>query len=282
MCDPTVISIASLAAGVAGSGIGAIQQDRAQQQQKRAYQAWQMQQQKNKADETVRQNALRQQATDATAKATDDLGATSTEAAQAAEQARLASYLKGQGPASTATPQAGATPATPTSVADTSLTGATKPGAVITNTDDRYHTDLAQKLHDATTNANQQLGALATIGSYGGSFGGTDNRANEILARSGRAVDVANSFRRGSLGAFQTAQAENPAQISYTPSGIGNLGSELFSFGSQGLGKMFAGSAATPVQGKATTAPTMMGPNLPVTPHSGINYGYGGGTGYLY
>jgi hypothetical protein len=278
MCDPTVLAVASTVAGIAGQGYNMYSQNQAQNEQTKAYNSWQQQEQRNKQLEAQRQDELRQKSSAAVDQATTDLGAQNTQAAQADEQARLNAYLKGQGPASTSTPLA-TDPKAPTSVADMALSGEYKGGPSMIG--DQFETELAKQLHNANASVSQRIGAMATLGSYGGSFGGIDNRNAGILAKSGSAIDVANNLRKASLGAFGTEQAVNPLQIGYTPSPVGDLSSMALGFGSQGLGKMFAGSATTPT-GKATTAPKIVGPNLPAPAINGnINYGVGGGA-YLY
>jgi hypothetical protein len=230
MCDPTVLAIASTVAGVAGQAANYFGQQSAQNKQEKEYKSWAAQQSMNRANENARQDELRRGANAATDQATQDLGAENQKRVQGEEEARLTDYLQGKDQ------QAHPDPSAPVSVADKTLSGQEGGG-------DQFQTDLAQKINAASAASKQRIAALAKVSSYGGSYGGLDQNASTALGTSGRAIDMANDLRKGSLGAYGAEQAVNPKQISYTPSPLAGMASSLFSLGTQGLGSMFAGAA---------------------------------------
>ena len=65
---------------------------------------------------------------------------------------------------------------------------------------------------------------------------------SRAFQRSGQGIDLANEKRRGDLSVYGIQQAVDPLQYTYTKSPIADLSSEALKFGTQGLGKMLAGS----------------------------------------
>jgi hypothetical protein len=237
LCDPTVMTIASavsLGLGAGGAAMNYFGQQDAQQQQEDAYTSWMKQQDKNRAAETARQDAERTKAIAAQKAGLDAISPGAQKQAQADEEARLTNYLQG-GAQSETNP--------PVSIADRRLSGQGDQGAG----GDQFQTDLAAKLNKATQDSRQRLAALARVSSYGGSEHGLDQTTSGALARAGSAIDLANSFRRGSLGAFNVAQAVQPRQITYNDQGLGGLSQTLMSAGAQGLGSSFANAYQPPV-----------------------------------
>jgi hypothetical protein len=225
MCDPTVLAVGSLVAGVAGTAADYVGQMGAQKDQEQAYNDWAATQRQNRAAASAKDEADRRMADAARVQGLQDVSADSQKATQANEQARLTSYLQGQQDQ----PADQATGATPVSVADTRLSGQQSGDAT-------FQSDLAGKLSKASNEAKQRIAALATVGSYGGSSGGLDVSNALAFSKAGRGIDLGNEFRRGDLGVYGTQQAVNPLQYSYTKSPLAPLASNLMSFGAQGLG----------------------------------------------
>jgi hypothetical protein len=117
---------------------------------------------------------------------------------------------------------------------------------------DVFQSDLAKKLSDAAASAKQRIGALATVGSYGGSFGGlgTINPINQ--AASGAGIDLQNEKRRGSLAAYGTERAVDPQQIAYS-NPIADVASGFLGAGMQGVGQAAANKGLGGIFGKALT-----------------------------
>jgi hypothetical protein len=243
MCDAVTLSVLSTVVGAVGTvGSGMAQQSAAKQQADEVA-LWQEKQKKFRQEEQARQEAFRQQAAAAQQKGAEELGGEQQAARQAEEEARLSSYLRGEGEASTAKPEAGAAP----SSADAALLAGQQAGGEV------FQTDVANKLNKATENANQSLGALATIGSYNKSSGGLGQENPFILAESGQGIDKANEFRRGSLGAFGLEKAIEPVQVTYQPSPLSGLFSAALSLGSQGLGSSWGSTTQTAANAVAKT-----------------------------
>ena len=80
------------------------------------------------------------------------------------------------------------------------------------------------------------------MGSYGGSYGGLDNTVSSAFQKSGQGIDLANEKRKGDLSVYGIQQAVNPLQYTYTKSPIADISNMALSVGTQGLGKMLAGS----------------------------------------
>ena len=187
MCDPASLAIASAAStaiGAAGSIAGGIGQMNAQKKQANEVAAWQQQQKKAREAEGVRQENLRQEANAARETSVEQLSGDEQAKRQAEEEARLTTYL--QGGDQQATPES-----TPTSVADAELSGQSQGP-------EDFRSDLAAKINTATKDARKRMAALATVSSYGDSFGGLGTTNKEILGKSGSAIDMANDLRKGS------------------------------------------------------------------------------------
>ena len=226
MCDPTVLAIGSTVAGLAGTAVSAVQQSNAAEEQKKAYDDWAAQQHANRVAAAQKDEQDRQQADAARTQGLQDVSADTQKTDQAAEADRLTQYLQGNAPASTTTPS----PAV--SVSD-QLSGATG--------DKIFQDDLSSKLDQASADSKKRIAALATVGSYGGSFGGLDNTVSQAFTKSGQGIDEANDFRKGDMAVYGTQQAVNPLQYTFTPGPLPDISKQLVSFGSQGMGKLLAG-----------------------------------------
>jgi len=223
MCDP--LTLGSLAIGAAGTAANSIGQAKAQRKQEEEYNAWAAMQKQNRLQENVRQQGLREQATAAQQKGVEDVSLANQAALQDAEQKRLEAVLAGE--------DAAAVPGANTPV---------DPGAPVATPygGDVYESDFAKQLSDAMASAKKRIGALATVQSYGDSrFGlGTQNPLNQMEAGAG--IDKANEMRRGSLAAYETEQAVDPTQITYS-NPIADIASSFLDVGMQSAGQSLAG-----------------------------------------
>lgn len=229
MCDPTVLAIGSTVAGLAGSAASAIGQSNAADEQKKAYDDWAAQQHANRVAAAAKDEQDRKMADASRTQGLQDVNADSQKADQTAEQARLNNYLQGQSPASTSTPS-------PTvSTSDSALGGA------VGSDDKVFADDLASKLDQTNADTKKRIAALATVGSYGGSFGGLDNTVSNAFTKSGQGIDEANDFRKGDMAVYGTEQAVNPLQYTYTPGPIADISKMALQFGTGKLGSIMAG-----------------------------------------
>lgn len=226
MCDP--LTLGALAVGAAGTAANSVGQAKAARKQEEAYNQWAANQKKIRANENVRQDELRGQAQASQQQGVADISADAQAKAQAEEQARLAALLSEQG----AVKPTG-TPTAPAAVADAALSGQQYGGEV-------FQSDLARGIADAAASAKQRIGALATVQSYGGSYGGLGTRNPLVQQEAGSGIDLANAGRKGSLGAYESERAVDPMQISYS-NPVADVASQFLGVGLQGLGGMGAG-----------------------------------------
>jgi hypothetical protein len=229
MCDPTVLAIGSTVAGLAGSAANYLGEQQAAEQQKEEYDRWSQQQSENRKKAAIKDEEDRKMADAARTQGLTDVSAGSQKDAQSAEADRLNKYLSGQTDASNPT-DAGA----PTSVTDTRLSSGQS------NSSDAFNTDLSTKLASADAAAKKRVAALATVGSYGGSFGGLDQHVSDAFQKSGEGIDLANDFRKGDMAVYGTQQNVDPLTYTYTKSPLADLSKQALNFGGQGLGKMLA------------------------------------------
>ena len=189
-------------------------------------------------NENARQDQLRSEAIKSQQKGVEDLSSDSQKAAQAAEATRLESALAGE---EATAPGANTAQAT----ADAAITGGGYGGDV-------YQEDFAKQLSDAMASAKDRTKALATMQSYGDSFGGLGVRNPILLGEAGAGIDEANFKRRGSLSAYGTEQAVDPMQISYS-NPIADIASSFLGVGMQGVGTAAANGGVSSIFGAPKT-----------------------------
>jgi hypothetical protein len=222
------LTLGALAVGAAGTAANSIGQAKAAKKQEAEYSSWANVQEKNRANENIRQEGLRKEAQTAQQKGVADLSAENQKRVQEEEAARLTKLTNEE------TMQPTASPSAPTSVADPTLTGSGGGGEV-------FKTDLAKGIADATASAKQRIGAMATVNSFGGGTYGSLDTVNPLaLGAAGRGIDEANEKRRGSLSAYGVEQAVDPNQIEYS-NPIADVASSFLGAGFQGAGNYAAG-----------------------------------------
>lgn len=260
MCDPVSLSIASTVAGVAGTAVSSIGAMNAQKKQERNVLQWQREQTQARQQEQARQEQLRQQADTARTAGLEKMTGEAQQKRQSDEEARLAAYLQGGEGSQQATPETGST--APISIADTAMTG-----EVADPQDKNLQVDLAKKINDATKNANQRLGALARVSSYGSSFGGLGTENPMIQQETGGNIDMFNEFRRGSMAAYGLKKAIDPVQVTYTPSPLADIFKTVGSIGAYGMGSQAGGGFGTDTSNVFPVAPAaskFQGPPVPL------------------
>jgi hypothetical protein len=248
MCDPLTLSLASTAIGAVGTIGAGRAQAQAQQKQADNVRRWQQEQKRFRNQERQRQDEYRTQADAAREEGVEAISADEQKRRQSEEEARLSSYLTGQD--QSAVQESGAAPV---SVADKTLT---RPGTG----EDTFQNDIAKKINEATVGARQRMQALARVQSFGNSWGGLGTENPLLQQKAGSGIDKFNEFRRGSMGAFGAEQAIDPVQVTYQPSPLAGLFSTALSFGTQGLGKAFAGGGAAGGLGAGAAAQTVGDP----------------------
>lgn len=213
MCDPSIMAIASMASGLADMA----GQQSAQAQQKKSYDEWFAQQEKNRIEQSKKQEDARQLAEQARQQTVEDVSGTNVAKAQSDTAARLASEWSQGTPLTADAAHGGVDPGTTTSIADKYLLSG-QPRSTSTDPNDQVFTsDLAAKLNAASKDAKQRIANLANVSSYNDATGGVNSLFRNMFQRSAGMIDKENEFRRGNLAVYGIQQAVQPVQWSYTP-----------------------------------------------------------------
>jgi len=227
MCDPLSLGLTAL--GAVGSVGSSMAQAKVAKKQANEVNTWTQQQKKFRQDEQGRQEDLRQGAEQAQQQGLEQIAGDAQAKRQGEEEARLSDYLQGQGEASNVSGTA------PVSMADKAMLSGQDTG------EKDFKNDLAKKISEASADAKQRIGALARVGSYGGSYGGLGTTNPLFQAEAGSAIDRQNEFRRGSLGAYNVERAITPVQETYEPSPMAGVFDAAMSLGTSGVGNAMAG-----------------------------------------
>jgi hypothetical protein len=214
------MGIASMATGL----FDAFGQQDAQRKQEKAYNDWMAEQDKNRAEENIKQDAFHKQAEAARVQGVNKLSMGSQAAQQVKEEARLTDYLQnsnqltqdftGNAATDTLTGSAGGDTV---SVADQNLLKPymmTGQGDVATG-DTQFMSDLAGKLSQAAGKASTRMGQMATLGSMGGSTGGLDQFSDKALLDAGYTIEEINNLRNGSMTVYGIKQKKDPLHYTY-------------------------------------------------------------------
>lgn len=220
MCDPISIGIASAVGSIASTAGSYMIQQRQMESQNRANEAWRSYQKQQRDAENQRQEALRQKAEAARAEGVDALAPKNQQDAQAAEEARL-------------TEDYSANTSVNEDAGSKLLSGQQLGGQ-------EFQTDVAKRLNTASQDARKRIAALATVQSYGGSFGGLQNRNAEVLAKSDQGINLANNMRQGSLSAYNLAKGVNPPQYGPATDPFGGVAGTLAGIAGKSFGTAFA------------------------------------------
>jgi hypothetical protein len=250
MCDPvTAITIGGAVASAAGSlfessqaasGIAATRDA-----QNKANADWVAYQNKIHRDQALAEQEARGKATQSQQDTLGKIGPDAQKAAQTAEQQRLNSlYTK-----------PGASEASNPTDAKNLLLSGERTG------NQTFMGDLTRQVTNATAAARQRIAALATAGSYGGSFGGLGTTVPITLAQGGNDITLQNAMRQGNLKTYGVEQQVQPVNYTVGPGtleqqgtgkALGSLAGTLAGIGGpkllgasgvgSGFGNLFGGS----------------------------------------
>lgn len=119
---------------------------------------------------------------------------------------------------------------------------------------------LTSQVNQATSAARKRIAALATAGSYGGSFGGLGTTVPIAFAQGGNDINLQNAIRQGNLKTYGVEQQVQPLQYVVGPGteaqaglakSLGGLAGSLAGIGGPkaigggGLSGMFGGGGAS-------------------------------------
>jgi hypothetical protein len=197
---------------VASAGMSYVTQQNAIKKQESANNQWAQWQTQQRQAENVRQEQLRQKAEAARQGTLAEVAPEAQADAQKTEQGRLSKELGGEAPIDAAAAQA--------AVNNELLSGQSQGGT-------EFQTDIAKRINTATQDARKRIQALATIQSYGGSFGGLGTRNALAFNEGNQNLKMLNNQRQGSLGAYGAAQGVDPVKYATVSNPYGGIASSL-------------------------------------------------------
>jgi hypothetical protein len=106
--------------------------------------------------------------------------------------------------------------------------------------DQTFMGNLTNQVNQATSAARQRIAALATAGSYGGSFGGLGTTVPIAFAQGGNDINLQNAIRQGNLKTYGVQQQVQPIQYTVGP---GTTATEGIAKGAMSLAGSLAGMA---------------------------------------
>lgn len=201
-----ILGLAGTAMQAGGGMMDMMNRQKAQKQQEQNLNNWYMGQAALRNQEMMRQRQFGFQADQSRlATLNNDVSGIAQKDTQRKEADRLTA-LYGTGT------QAYGTPASDASIQAGSQAGALTGQA---GGDGEFRSDLARRLNGAAQDARDRISALATINSYGDSYGGLGTVVPLAFQKSGWDISQANNFRRGSLQAYQVEKAIEPQKVQY-------------------------------------------------------------------
>lgn len=228
MCDPLTATVLGLAAGAGAIGLGssaASDLANVQNTQNQANTNWAAYQTKIHDAQALAEDQARAKATGAAENTLlNRVSPQAQGAAQTAEQQRLNTLYSRPGAGTGQDPNA--------APSNLLLSGEGSGNST-------FMGNLTQQVNRATSAARQRIAALATAGSYGGSFGGLGTTVPIAFAQGGNAINLENAIRQGDLKTYGVEQQVQP--INYTI-GPGTTGKE-------GIAKALGGIAGTLIGG---------------------------------
>jgi hypothetical protein len=235
MCDPLTAVAAVGAVASAGAGIYEGQQASSEiaatrDAQNQANANWVAYQTKIHNDQAMAEDEARNKATAAQQSTLDKVSPEAQTQTQTAEQQRLNSLYNA--PGAGAAQSGGATSG--------NLLSGEQSG------DQTFMGSLTKQVSQATAQARQRIGALATAGSYGGSFGGLGTTVPIAFAQGGNDINLQNAIRQGNLKTYGVEQQVQPVQYTVGP---GTTAKENLSKGALSLAGSLAGFAGPKLLG---------------------------------
>jgi hypothetical protein len=255
MCDPLVGGLIAGAASLASGAMEASQQQELADTQNQANDQWVAYQMKIHRDQVAMENEARQRADAARQDTLSKVSPAAQKDIQTTEQQRLNTlYTNPSGKGSTADPNYAASQL---------LSG--EKGGPQSSID-----SITSQVNQATSAARGRIAALATAGSYGGSFGGLGTVIPQTFAQGGNAINEANAERRGDLATYGVEQQVQPLTYAAGP-GAGMFGSIAKALG--GIAGSGLGNAAASAWGGGDLA-AAAAPNwtLPTATTAGVGW----------
>jgi len=214
MCDPLVGGLISGAVSLASGAMEASAQQNLMDEQNAANAQWVAYQTKIHQDQVNAENMERQQATNAQQATLQQVSPENQQKQQADEAARLTALYNN--------PSASTGRVTPTTAGGAAPSSLALSGEKTGNT--MFGDSLTAAVNNATQNARGRIAALATAGSYGGSFGGLGTTVPIEFAQGGNQINLANAIRAGNLKTYGVEQQVQPLNYAAGP-GMGQMGS---------------------------------------------------------
>ena len=205
MCDP--ISLVSLAGAAISAGAGMYESSQAasamaatNRAQNDANNAWIAYQKQIHDQQALAEQQAREKATSAQQSTLNKISPEAQANTQTTEQQRLNSLYN----------KAGGSAPGGSGGASVLLSGENTGNQSTINS-------ITSQVNQATSQARQRIAALATAGSYGGSFGGLGTTVPIELARGGNAINLQNAIRQGDLKTYGVEQQVQPVQYTLGP-----------------------------------------------------------------
>lgn len=225
MCDPLVGGLIAGAASL-GSGLMQAQQTAAlQSAQQNANDQWVAYQTQIHKQEALAQDQARNQANAAREQTLQNFTPQNQQQLQQQEAQRLNTLYTNPSGA------AGAQSTDPTQAANDLLSGESSGNK-------QFMTSLTNQVNQATSQARGRIAALATAGSYGGSFGGLGTVDPITFQQGANAINLQNAKRQADLQTYGVQQQVQPVQYTTGPDyGVsGSIARALSNVAGAGLG----------------------------------------------
>jgi hypothetical protein len=220
MCEPLTLGLITAAGSLAATGASMYTQSQAVNRQEKADAEWAAYQRKTRAEEHARQDDLRQRTETARQETLGELDPTKQQQAQETEATKLTTDFA-------RTPEAAQA-----EINNQLLSGEISGGQ-------NFKDDYARRMTQASQDARKRIAALATIQSYGGSFGGLGTRNQQVLGQGDENIKMLGNMRGGSLGAYGAEQAVDPLKYKTVSNPWGGVASTLASTAGSSFGNYF-------------------------------------------
>lgn len=247
MCTPVALGVIAAVSAVGSAAAAGVQYENSQSLQKSQNDAnaqWVAYQENLARQAGQASDAARTDATTAQEKTLQNFDPANQTAIQQQEQQRLNTLY-------TDPSQASGEPVDPNSVAQNDLLSGESSG------NQTFMNSLTSQVNNATQQARGRIAALATVGSYGNSFGGLNTQNQLALQQGGNAIQLANAKRQADISAFGTGQQVQPLNYTFGPNAqlTQSLGSALGGIAGDAAGYyMNSGTGTGTVKQPASTS----------------------------
>jgi hypothetical protein len=227
MCDPLVGGLIAGAASLASGAMEAQQQQNLADAQNQANDQWVAYQNQVRRETQATEEAAHQKAEAARQETLQKISPQNQTQEQITEAQRLNTLYSNP---------SGGTPSSDPNYAQSQLLSGEKTGP--TNS----MSGITSQINQATSAARGRIAALATAGSYGGSFGGLGTQVPIDLAQGGNAINLQDDIRRGNIATDAIRRQVEPLKYAAGP-GAGMFGSVAKALG--GIAGTGLGSSAS-------------------------------------